>query len=522
MAKKIAVIDCETDPFKAGRIPEPFLWAFYCPDTGVLYFNNIKDLMEYLSGKDYRVYAHNGGKFDFHYMLEYIEDWSKIIMINNRLAKWSWNGIEFNDSYCILPVPLAEYQKTKIDYGIFEKEERDKPENRKRIVSYLGDDCRFLYDLIIEFIAENGYSLTIASCAIKKLQKIENIKIADSGKPFFDDLRQFYYGGRVECFKKGIIRGDIKCYDINSAYPFAMMHEHPIETCITTHYEKPEIVGGNFYEFTAKSLGAFPFRDDDKRLIFPSDGKIRKFMCTGWELIAAKDLGLLKNIKHISQRIFLEKRNFQNYVNHYYNIRQTTAKGSQNNIFAKLFLNSAYGKFAANPEKYKTTYIIPMDDFASAIMGGYEIHSELHGRLIISKPNDEEERRYYNVATGASITGFVRAYLLRAIMSCVTPIYCDTDSITCIGQANINLSESNLGAWKHEGDFNIAGIGGKKLYAMRNEKTGDEKTACKGAQLSYDEIMRVAKGEIIEFMPENPIFSIKKGKYFLKKNIAMT
>ena len=523
MAKEIAVIDCETDPFKEGRIPQPFIWGFYTPATGVLYFNDTASLMEFLSDKDYRVYAHNGGKFDFHYMLEYIEDWSKIIMINNRLAKWQWNNIEFNDSYCILPVPLSAYAKTKVDYNIFEPEKRDLPENKKIIADYLKDDLLFTYELIDAFIQENGYSLTIASCAIKKLQKIEGIKIEDSGKAFFDDIKQFYYGGRVECFKKGIILGNIKCYDINSAYPFAMLHDHPSGNCIKDYSRAPEIVGGNFYSFRAKSKGAFPFRDNDKRLTFPNDGETRLFNCTGWEIIASMECGLYKktDFKHIEQRIFLEKRNFKSYVDYYYTLKATSAKNSPQYIFAKLFLNSAYGKFAANPEKYKTTYLIPTDDFSYAVQEGYDIHSELHGRLIVSKPNEEEERRYYNVATGASITGFVRAYLFKALQSCENNIYCDTDSITFMGNHNLPCG-NDLGQWKFEGDFNIAGIGGKKLYAMRNDKTGDEKTACKGATLSYDDIMRVAKGEIMEFNPIVPIFSIKKGKYFLKKNIAMT
>lgn len=524
MAKEIAVIDCETDPFKQGRIPQPFLWAFYTPKTGVLYFNHISELMEFLSDKDYRVYAHNGGKFDFHYMLEYIEDWSKIIMINNRLAKWNWKAIEFNDSYCILPVPLSAYNKTKIDYNIFEATEREKPHNKKLIADYLKDDCVFTYELIEAFIAENGYSLTIASCAIKKLQKIEGIKVENSGKLFFDDIKQFYYGGRVQCFQKGVIKNDnIQCYDINSAYPYAMLHEHPTGSCIKDYSASPEIVGGNFYEFYANAKGAFPYRNKNKTLEFPNDNELYLFHCTGWEIIAAFETGLYKknDLRHVSQRIFLEKKAFKDYVNHYYTIRQTTRKGSPENIFAKLFLNSAYGKFAANPEKYKTTYIISSDDFMRAISEGFDIHSELHGRLIISKPNDENERRYYNVATGASITGFVRAYLFRAIKLCDFPLYCDTDSITFTGNHSLGCGDG-LGQWKHEGDFTIAGIGGKKLYAFKNEKTGDEKTACKGAQLTYDEIMRVAKGEIVEHIPDNPIFSIKKGKYFLKKNISMT
>lgn len=522
MAKEIAIIDCETDPFKEGRIPQPFLWGFYMPSTGVLYFNHISELMQFLEGKELRVYAHNGGKFDFHYMLEYIEDWNKIMMINNRLAQWRWKDIEFCDSYCILPIGLATYNKTEIDYALFEPEEREKTENKKLIADYLADDLRFTYELVDAFIQENGFHLTIASCAIKKLQKIEQIKIEDSGKAFFDDISQFYYGGRVECFKKGVITHEaIKCYDINSAYPYAMLHQHPVENYITQHARRPQIVGGNFYELTAASLGGLPFRNDDKTLSFPTDGAIRHFFITGWELQACIDLGLLRDAKHISQRIFIAKRDFKKYVTHYYTIKSTSAKGSMENIFSKLFLNASYGKFGANPSRYKETYIIPMDDYEFALADGFDLHSELHGRLIISKPNDPENWRHYNVATAASITGFVRAYLLRAIKSVENPIYCDTDSITFTGSHNLPVGK-DLGQWKHEGDFTIAGIGGKKLYAMKNEKTGEEKCACKGVQLNFEEIMRVCKGEIIEKSSENPIFSIKRGKYFLKKSIAMT
>lgn len=541
MTKEIAIIDCETDPFKEGRIPQPFLWGFYTPSTGVLYFDHISKLMEFLSDKEYRVYAHNGGKFDFHYMLEYIEDWNKIMMIHNRLAQWRWNQIEFCDSYCILPVGLASYNKTKIDYNLFESESRDLPHNKKLIADYLADDLIFTYELVEAFISENGTHLTIASCAIKKLQKIEGIKVKDSGRKLFEDISQFYYGGRVECFKKGVIHDtQIKCYDINSAYPYAMLHEHPVETYITTNSKRPDIVGGNFYKFKAKSLGTFPFRNDDKTLHFPNDGEIRTFYCTGWELLAASELGLLKQCKHIEQKLFMEKRNFKKYVDHYYTIKATSKKGSPENIFAKLFLNSAYGKFGANPANYKETYLIPIEDFHSAREKGFDIHSELHGRLIISKPNEPENWRHYNVATAASITGFVRAYLLKAIHSVENPIYCDTDSIVFAGEIKTRLHQNNshsgedknivygiregdnLGEWKFEGAFNIAGIAGKKLYALRNTLTGEEKTASKGVQMNFDQIMRVCKGEVLQMSSANPIFSIKRGKYFLKKSIAMT
>jgi hypothetical protein len=520
VAKKIAVIDCETDPFSAGRIPQPFLWGFYSLEDGYLEFPDVNQLFDFLQGQDLRIYAHNGGKFDFHYMLDRIPSWEKVIMINGRLAQFRVGALEFCDSYCILPVPLSAYAKTKIDYSIFESDMRELPENKKLISDYLRDDCIFTYELISAFIAENGHALTIASSAIKKLQKIEGIKIPDSGRKFYEAIKPYYYGGRVECFKKGIIEGEIKYFDINSAYPYAMIHEHPTGEFITTHENNPEILGHNFYKFQAASTGAFPFRGDDDSLSFPADNIERIFCCTGWELLAARDLKKLNKCVHIEQKVFFVTANFKKYVDHYYTIKCTSKKGSPENIFSKLYLNSAYGKFAADASKYKTTYLCPLEDFGKAIIKGFSIHGELHDRLIISKPNDEADWRHYNVATGASITGFVRAYLFRALATLQTPIYCDTDSVIFTGKHKLALGE-DLGQWKSEGEFNYGGIGGKKIYAFKNN-SGETKTACKGLILNYDEIIKVCQGEIITKTPDAPIYSIKKGKYFLKKSIAMT
>lgn len=520
MAKKIGVIDCETDPFKEGRIPAPFIWGFYSLEHGQLYFDTTLELVDFLAELDnYRVYGHYAGKFDFHFMLFAIPDWEKIIMINGRIAQFYIADTELCDSYCIIPAPLSAYQKTKIDYSLFEPEVRHL--HMPEIKAYLADDCLFLFDLVTAFISENGYSLTIASAAIKKLQKIEGIKIEDQGRVFYESMLPYYYGGRVQCFNKGIVEGDITYLDINSAYPYAMKHLHPWGAFFKTHQKTPIVEGYHFYRFTGKSLGAFPFRNEDGGLEFPCDGAIREFSVTGWELLAAQDLGLAQDIKHIEQMEFFEQKDFSKYVDYYYNLKLISPKGSPEYIFAKLFLNSAYGKFAANPEKYKDTFLCNQADIGKALSEGFTIHGEAHDRLIISKSNDPDSWRHYNIATGASITGFVRAYLLRAISSVEKPIYCDTDSIIFTGAHNLSLSDE-LGAWKLEGEFTRAGIGGKKIYALENEITGDKKHACKGLRLDHDEVMRVCDGAVISKTPENPIFSLKRGIYFQEKTIKMT
>jgi hypothetical protein len=518
-SKKIVVIDCETDPFAPGRIPQPFLWGLYDGEEQH-FFDTAAQLMDYLKDKNYRVYAHNGGKFDFHYLLEFIPDWKKLTLINGRLAQFSVGDCLFCDSYCILPVPLGAYQKTKIDYAIFEASERDKPKNRDAIRRYLADDCLFLHQLIVAFVQQYGTHLTIASCAIKILQGIENIEITNSGKAFRDTVLPFYHGGRTECFEKGIIEGDIKVYDITSSYPYAMTHRHPIEFHVKQHETKPKIQGHNFYHLRADSAGALPLKNEDGALYFPHG--VHDFFATGWEVLAGLETGRLRIIKHHYQLVFPITADFKAYVSYFFEIKNNTVKGSPENIFAKLFLNSAYGKFAANPEKYVDTYLCPRESGAWAMENGFSIHTEMLDKLIVSKPNDESRHRYYNIATGASITGFARAHLFRALQRVERPLYCDTDSIIFTGGHTLSIG-NELGAWAHEGNFDIAAIGGKKIYSLKNFSNGKEKNACKGIRLSSEEIFKIAKGATITKTPDVPVYSFKKGKiFFLKKTIAAT
>ena len=72
MAKRIWTIDCETDPFKIGRVPKPFLRGAF---DGQEYFEfeNTIDLVNFIKDKPDIFYAHNGGKFDFHFLADHIK-----------------------------------------------------------------------------------------------------------------------------------------------------------------------------------------------------------------------------------------------------------------------------------------------------------------------------------------------------------------------------------------------------------------------------------------------------------------
>lgn len=533
--REFVVIDAETDGFKRGRIPHPFVWGQWGED-GFHYWNTTDEMIEELSELNIIAYAHNGGKFDFHYMLEYLKPHDEIMIINGRIAKFKIGQCEFRDSWLLMPMPLAGYKKTKIDYGIFEKGEREKAKNRSVILDYLRDDCKYTYDLLKGFFEKYGQKLTIASTAMKYWEEIEG-KAPRSFNNFYETFKPYYYGGRVEVFRAGILKGPWKVYDINSAYPFAMMEKHPygIEYMRFNTIPK-EIKGPYFYNVIAISSGALPFKTEKGELEFPNDNDPREFFITGWELITGIETKTVKVIKWVKWFKFFKLKSFSQYVNHFYPLKNESGKRSKDetlteeerdealkeNIYVKFMLNSLYGKFGANPDKYNKFTVYEHEDMELLLSEDHEDNfgGILGPWLLGQRDLEDSETHYYNVCTSASITGFVRAYLWRAILAAKNVIYCDTDSLVCSDVTNDFVIGSELGEWKFEGEFERAGIAGKKLYILQNGNKKDKnnlKFASKGGKLSVKELWIVAAGGEVKFKPESPSFSVHRPPGFIDR-----
>lgn len=527
MPKRIATLDCETDPFLAGRVPEPFVWGLY--DGLEFYeFETTKETLAFLEDKDWIVYAHNGGRFDYMQpgFLESIEALEEVLIINGRLAKFRIGNCEFRDSVNILPVRLKDLGcKDEIDYAKMEKEIRR--QHWQEIIRYLRQDCVGLWETITKYHAEYGRGVTLAGNAMKYWKTLTRTEPPRTDKEFYQSMAPYYYGGRVECFHKGEIFEPFQVADINSAYPFAMLHEHPISTLPNLRKFDGQFIPQGFYTVEADSLGAFPFRDKQK-LVFPSDGERRVFNVTGWEILTAQETSAFQNWTVHNQVTFDETINFRSYVHHFYLLKQAAAKGTAEYIFAKLFMNSLYGKFGANPEKYKTFRVVPPEYREAAEADtetGWSFHGELGPWLLMGEPLDEMAQHYYNVATAASITGFVRAYLWRhihAIQNHGHALYCDTDSIAFAGPLPSPMTVGKeLGEWDVEAQCDYGAIAGKKMYAFR-QTDGKWKTGCKGARLSASEICRVAKGEVVEWENEAPTYSAGKEPRFMRRKVIAT
>lgn len=520
--RDIWIADAETDPFEHGAVIRPFLWGMY---NGTEYheFTDTEAFLAFVETLgEVIIYAHNGGKFDWHFLLHKLEEFSPIMIIAGRLAKFKIGEAEFRDSYNILPAPLSAYKKDEIDYTIFRKRYRTIPANWQKIREYLRGDCLYLYEMVSEFIRRYGLNLTFASAAMKQWQKIENIEAPSTTADFYNEFAPYYYGGRVECFHLGRIETPFRVIDINSAYPFAMKHVHPYGETWSESSTLPtgDSLNRAFITLEAPSKGAFPFRMPDGSLEFPNDGETREFSITGWEFVAALETGALPvyDIKRVLTLPLTIR--FDGYINHFFALK-SDAKASGDTlgyIFAKFFLNGLYGKFAANPEKYSEYIICDKTLISGAMLHGYEFYAELGPWALMARDLDETRQRFYNLAVGASITGFVRAYLYRAIRQCKGVLYCDTDSIACVGTGGLDLDAERLGAWDCEAECDSGGIAGKKLYAFRRID-GSYKTASKGVRLSAADILRIADGENVTYRSEAPTFSAFRGERYITRNI---
>ena len=532
--KLICVFDCETDPFSTiQQSIAPFTCGFYdghiyvdfwgddCIDQFAQYIYN---RAEHNPDENLLIYAHNLGGFDIHFLYKYFDNECRPGVINGRIYKAYICGHEWRDSYKILPVALSAFgEKYVFDYELMKKGVREKHKNK--ILEYQMQDCIALHKPIILFHDMFGDQITIGSCSIKVFQSFHGFERMRDKQD--ERARGYFKGGAVRCFQTGVIKGDWKVYDVNSMYPHVMANfSHPISAGI--HAGRRITENTAFVTVEGWNKGGLPQRGAMGELNFP-DG-LGMFKVSIHELNAAVECGYFKIKRVIETLDFSTWADFKGYINHYYDLRMEAKKNGDAfmTMFYKFLLNNAYGKFAQDPRKYGD-YIILEGDYppeegeynAETNPNGWSpkfVNTDTFGTIWERK--SKGPKRFFNVATGASITGAARAVLLRGIYNSVRPIYCDTDSIIC-EQLNADLDDTRLGAWKLEATGTEICVAGKKMYALFD---GDKevKKASKGVGLTAAQIREVAAGSEIVYRAERPTFSLGGGQVYTDRTIKVT
>lgn len=527
-AKLIYTLDAETDPFKFGRIPKPFLWGLYEGESDTfLTFQSTAAVCSHIRQMNAFIYAHNAGRFDYHFLAPYLDSGTRLKVINGRLAEFQMGRCTLRDSFCLLPFALDKYKKTEIDYGKFESAERRT--HWDEIVDYLRDDCKYLWELVYNFEQRFNRHLTMASASMSTWSKMSGNKPPNTGGDFYRKFRKYYYGGRTQCFRHGEIKGRYQSLDINSAYPYAMLHAHPISQGYVSNPVKRvpkniEHIGPRFYTLECVSLGAFPFVQN-RKTYYPIDSSTRRlYHVTGWELAAAIETETARDIRIIRRYDFNETQSFEDYIQHFYNHRMEAIQSGDdmNGLFDKLFMNGLYGKFGSDPDRYRD-FVYYNENDRPEIGDGDEREMLTPFADGFVHQTDSAKKRYYNIATSASITGFVRAFLWRHICQTKGPVYCDTDNILARDFHGFDMGDG-LGQWGVEGEYDRLYVAGKKLYYLINSKTGDEKIAHKGIRATGKDIVDlVTSGKSIVYNPQAPTFSVKKSEpYFNTRIVTMT
>jgi Vibrio phage DNA polymerase len=522
-AEKIGVLDFETDPFVAGRIPYPFASCIYFArnDYALMWEPDIiaQTLRALRRLPVCTLYAHNGGKFDFHFLIENAKP-QELQIRNGRVVQMQIGKVTLKDSWPLMPFALEEYKKTKIDYSIFEKHRRNIPRHREKIREYLLDDCIYLHELLTGFRETVGPKDTIGSSAFYQMRQL-GIKIQSMNEQHDELFRPFFFGGRVEAFARGIHNGRFLYLDINSAYPFAMLHNHPHGSDYLHGNRLPprSQLGPCFIRAICDSRGALPFRAKDGSLTFPHIDNA-EFLATGWEFRAGLETRTLHVRKVLDVWLPRGFINFREYVETFFALRQQAKKSGDDvkRLAYKYLLNSGFGKFAQNPREFKTYRLARFGD----AVAGYEWETDYGAVSLWAKPS-YQGFGFYDVATGASITGFERAVMWRGICASRGTLYCDTDAIIC-KSTRVQMGDK-LGQWKIEGKPRQVAIAGKKLYAVDFGKSQPPeeryKIASKGARLTYKEILALCRGSVIEWQNEAPTFSLT-GAHFVKRRIRQT
>lgn len=568
--KNIAILDMETDPFdaKTKKQIHPFLAVLYSDEfeTIIIWEENYKAFVaklvaaiEALPG-EFTIYAHNGGRFDFMFLISAMR--GEISFKGRGIMAAKIGNHHLRDSFHLIPEKLAAYQKDVFDYKKLYKSKRR--QHREEIIRYCINDCKYLLDLVKKFVNDFGLKLSIGQAAMCELKK--HYDVAKFSDGFDNFVRDYFFGGRVECIAgRGHFKGDYKLVDVNSMYPFVMAnYRHPIGDMLS--YKIRTGIPSNdtvFVDLTCDNRGALVGRTEagETSARIPHG----RFKTTIWEYEIALKYNLISNVQVHFCLDCPVRTDFSNFIVPMYDNRirlkeemkrlkaagqQLTAafvEAKKDDLFYKFLLNNSYGKFAQNPRRFKEHYITDPDEMPPAAWFKSTLHLPEALRAEYALPAFEHPQywiwskpapsfTFNNVGTAASITGASRAYLLEALQLVDSPIYCDTDSIICKGTGNLELNSSKLGFWDLEDEFKSVVIAGKKLYSVEHKSakvrsaedlargiSPDYTVKSKGTQgLIWDDMMKLISGETVSKTNSGPTLTRYGTQDYLTRTIAAT
>lgn len=471
--------------------------------------NSIESFFEYLQDKNTVVYFHNlkfDGEFILHYLLtngfKYSEEpvnhsfstlitddgiFYSITVIFKKICK-SYKKVTIYDSLKKLPFKVSKIaeafklpdRKLEIDY--------EAPREKGHILTdeerqYIINDCKIVAEALKIQFAQGLKKMTNASDALNGYKSIISKNQFDRLFPVLPveldtDLRRAYKGGFVYLNPKYRNKRGLKgiALDVNSLYP-SVMHDRLLPYGYPMFFEgKPEenqayplyivriqcmfeLKPGHLPTIQLKNNRAFV----ETEYLTSSNGDMVQMTLTNVDLQLFLDHYNVYNLDYICGYRFKGAVGlFSEYIDHWMHIKEISTGAIRQ--LAKLMLNSLYGKFATNPKARKKIPVLDSDNIV---------------RYVLDEP---ELRDPVYTAMGCFITAYAREKTIRSGQKVFDRfIYADTDSLHLIGDElpeGLEIHQTHLGAWKHEGKFTDSKFLRAKTYMETVD--GVTKVTCAG------------------------------------------
>ncbi|MEM2660917.1 MAG: DNA polymerase [Nitrososphaeria archaeon] len=349
--------------------------------------------------------------------------------------------------------------------------------NTQKIIEYCIRDCvltQKLGELIQSKLNALGISfefpVSAGSISAKYFSSLNYIRFKPSIWNFFAYMS--YFGGRFEVVERGYF-DDIKVYDINSAYPYAIAHLPSLKGNWYATTELDDNADLGFYAIVVRKspdlpIQFFPYRNGV--VSYPVLENTLHF-CSLDELCYALDLGyeidILKGIVFYAKE---EDYPYYDTIYKLYDERNRVKDDVAMKLVLKLLMNSLYGKFAERQKKRKIVESVEeADEFA--YMGDDIIFFKTY-----LKPGV-----YFNPVYAAQITALTRIKLFDyALKYDAVAMFTD-----CLFTSKTMESSDKLGDFKFEAEGEVLLVG-SGVYTLRNINKGILKTRTRGTHLEKD------------------------------------
>ena len=526
---KLITIDIET--INKDGVLKPYLYCMYDGVKRYSFFNNNPDqLFNALlrrKYKGYTVYAHNLSKFDIIFLFKKLADLKinhgyevePIIKDGDIISIKIFNhekgiSITLRDSYLMLTQSLSKLSKTfpctKVkgiepvlimndSLSLNEKEYAHKDvshynkevqllynfnEWKTLIQEYCILDCVVLHEILSQFKdlvyskweinIEKFPTISSLSFAIYRTHYLPKDLIPITNKEVFSFIKESYTGGSTDMY---IPHGfNLKCYDVNSLYPFVMKDNlYPVGKIQEFHgdinilSQKEDIYWiGDVSVSTKKDL-LHPYLQIHSKV----NGSLRTVSPNGsfnMKLHMPEYLNALKDYNiSIKNGYFFEKADiFSGFVDSLYTLRKSYPKTDPMNLTCKLIMNSLYGRFGMAPI-FKKQEFVSREAF-NDMLGIEQIFDfldlEEFGFFVeyLDKYKTSDQHKC-SIGIASAVTSYARAFMSKFKNNNNFKLYySDTDSIFIDKELPSNLIGNEIGQFKLEYIFSEGVFLGPKIY----------------------------------------------------------